>query len=145
MAQKILVFGTPKYLRIYRAPRFKKGYGTMSVLPWDKDYGAYDDGASAAQLEVWARFAEVAHKTRGRPLHERLKIIAQELSVGEGGVASEVYGIPKETYIREKIEMRRLPPEVIRARISAWREKARAKVGEGPVATIGRRLEVAGL
>jgi hypothetical protein len=110
---KVVFLGMPMYLKLLRASRFKKGFTLSKTVPWDKDFGAGEQGASPAQLEVWARFAEVAHKTRGLPLRERLAIIAKELSVGVGGIASAVYGISKEEYKNKIVEARRKPPERI--------------------------------
>jgi hypothetical protein len=127
MAQKIKVFGTPAYLKIYKAPRFKKAFGIMKTLPWDKDYGQGIKAGSAAQLVVWRRFMEVAHETRGLPLSERLKVISQRLATGPGSVAAEVYRTTVEEYMRRKIERRRQSPESIRKKIAALEELARAK------------------
>jgi hypothetical protein len=127
---KVKLLGMPMYLKLLQAPRFKKGFTLSKPVPWDRDYGAGEQGASAAQLEVWARFAEVAHRTRGLPLRERLATIARELSVGVGGVASKVYGVSKEEYIRRKIEARRIPPERVAERIREWRSLAAAKAGK---------------
>lgn len=50
----------------------------MARLPWDKTLGHFM-GASKAQLDVWERFTEVASRTAGMPLHERLQVIASEM------------------------------------------------------------------
>jgi hypothetical protein len=79
MAQKIKVLGQIRYLKILQAPRFKKAFTTSDPFPWDKTRD-YIYGARPGQLEVWNKFAEIAHKTKGLPLHERMRIIAQEMS-----------------------------------------------------------------
>ena len=114
MAKKIRILGVPRYLKILQAPRFKKGFTVMKPLPWDKDWGMYLEGMSPAQLEVIKRFAIEAHKTQGMPLHQRMREIAKALGVGKGGVASEVYGISREEYLRRVVESRRKTDEQIR-------------------------------
>jgi len=118
MAKKLTILGVPRYLKILRAPRFKYGFTVMKPLPWDKHWGMHLEGLSKAQLEVVKRFTEVAHATQGMPLAQRLKEIARKLRVGKGGVASAVYGISREEYIRRLTQARRKTDEQIRALIS---------------------------
>jgi len=118
MAKKLTILGVPRYLKILRAPRFKYGFTVMKPLPWDKHWGMHLAGMSKAQLEVVKRFTEVAHATQGLPLHQRMKEIAKKLRVGKGGVASTVYGISKEEYVRRMTQARRKTDEQIRALLS---------------------------
>ena len=128
MAKKIKILGVPRYLKILRAPRFKYGFTVMKPLPWDKDWGMWLEAMSPAQLEVIKRFTKVAHETRGTPLHERMKLIAKALAVGRGGVASEVYGISREEYLRRVIEARRKSEEEIRELLSTIEALQKAKL-----------------
>lgn len=124
MARKIKVFGDLKYLKFLRAGRFKIPYTVMSILPWDKSAN-YIDGMSAAQLLSIADFAEVAHRTQGLPLHERLNIIRNE-RLGKD-FCREAYGIPSAEVMKRRIEARRKSDTAITSEVSKWRELARAK------------------
>lgn len=57
----------------------KKMFYFRNPPPWSK-VRQYKEGASPAQLTVWSRFAEVAHRTKGQPMARRIRTMRAELS-----------------------------------------------------------------
>ena len=116
MAQKIKVLGQIRYLKILQAPRFSKPFTTSAPFSWDKTR-EYINGARPGQLEVWNKFAEVSHKTKGMSLAQRMKLIGQEMS---GFTAS--HKMPEVP--------RAMPEDVFQNRIRQREEALRKKLAQ---------------
>jgi hypothetical protein len=104
-AKKLNILGVKCYLKILRAPRFKKPWTLMGLLPWDREV-EHLAGLRPAQRGVVSTFINVASKTAGLALADRMAIIASIMKgMKFGGRA-------------RKAPAARLSPEQLKAKIA---------------------------
>ena len=101
----INIFGQRFYIKLLRAPRFKKGYTIMNLLPWDKAR-EHLAGLRPAQKRAVSNFAKVATATAGLNLADRMVIIREALKGKDYGGRKVPYPYP------------RLSPDQLKAKIS---------------------------
>lgn len=103
---KLMIFGTPMYIKILRAARFKKGMTLMKLLPWDKGR-EHMAGLRPAQKKAVAAFKKAGTATAGLALSDRMEIIGKALAGKDYGGIKLPYPYPKlsPTALKAKIEV----------------------------------------
>jgi len=91
---KITVFGQKFYIKLLRAPRFKKPYTLMPLLPWDK-LREHLAGLRPAQRKAVKNFTAVADATGGLNLADRMEIIRKVLQGKDYGGKKLPYPYPR--------------------------------------------------
>lgn len=111
---KLKVLGQQFYLKILRAPRFKKPWTIMPLLPWDKAV-LHLGGLRAAQSRAVDAFIKFGHATAHLSLADRMEIARKVLS-GKGRYGGKARPAP---YPRLSPEELRRKIEEVKAALAA--------------------------